>query len=59
MHIALNQLCHLVTYHGPMPASDMLKDFDHFSKESFLQAITSPNPTRNNRESAMEKKLSH
>lgn len=44
MHIALNQLCHLVTYHGPMPASDMLKYFDHFSKESFFQAITSPNP---------------
>jgi muramoyltetrapeptide carboxypeptidase len=41
IHIALNQKCDLVTLHGPMAASDMIGDFDDFSRNSYLKAITS------------------
>ncbi|MBU3191729.1 LD-carboxypeptidase [Clostridium bowmanii] len=44
IHIVLNQKCDLITFHGPMAASDMLGDFDEFSKKSYLNAITSINP---------------
>jgi muramoyltetrapeptide carboxypeptidase len=44
VHIALNQKCDLITFHGPMVASDMLGNFDEFSKESYLKAITSIEP---------------
>lgn len=44
IHIALNQNCNLVTFHGPMAASDMLDEFDEFSKESYLTALTSNMP---------------
>lgn len=37
LHIAFNQLSHLVTYHGPM-AIDMI---DEFTKKSFLSTIQS------------------
>ncbi len=41
IHIALNQICNLITFHGPMTVSDMIEDFDEFSKESYLKAISS------------------
>lgn len=44
IHIAFNQKCDLITIHGPMAASDMLEDFDNFSKESYFKAITSTKP---------------
>lgn len=44
IHIALNQRCDLITFHGPMAASDMIDGFDEFSKESYLKAITSVEP---------------
>ncbi|HWO75912.1 MAG TPA: LD-carboxypeptidase [Bacillus sp. (in: firmicutes)] len=44
LHIALNQRCKMVTLHSPMPASDMLRDFDEYSAEGFLQAISSSEP---------------
>ncbi|MGE5678949.1 MAG: S66 peptidase family protein [Pseudomonadota bacterium] len=44
IHIALNQLCGLVTIHGPMPSSDMLEDFDDFSKCSLFRTIMSSEP---------------
>ena len=44
IHIALNQKCDLITFHGPMAASDMLEDFDEFSKKSYINAITSIKP---------------
>jgi muramoyltetrapeptide carboxypeptidase len=44
IHIALNQKCDLITFHGPMVASDMLGKFDEFSKKSYLNAITSIKP---------------
>ncbi len=39
IHIAFNQLSNLVTFHGPMAASDMVEDFGDFSKGSLLNSI--------------------
>lgn len=44
IHIALNQICDLITFHGPMPASDMIDGFNEFSRQSYLNAITSNKP---------------
>jgi muramoyltetrapeptide carboxypeptidase len=41
LHIVLNQRCDIITFHGPMVASDMIDDFDEFSKQSYFRAITS------------------
>lgn len=39
LHIAFTQISGLVTYHGPMAASDIIGDFDGFSKDSLLKII--------------------
>lgn len=44
IHIALNQICDMVTFHGPMPSTDMIPEFDDFSKKSFLDSVTSAEP---------------
>lgn len=44
IHIALNQLCRLVTFHGPMASTDMIPEFDSFSEKSFLSAVMSDKP---------------
>lgn len=44
IHIALNQICSMVTFHGPMPSTDMIPEFNSFSKDSFLGAVTSEKP---------------
>ncbi len=44
LHIALNQICKLVTFHGPMASTDMIPEFDSFSRSSFLSAVTSTEP---------------
>lgn len=44
LHIAFNQICGMATFHGPMGASDLSKEFDAFSRESLLRAITCPEP---------------
>lgn len=44
IHTALNQISNLVTFHGPMPSSDMLEDFDVFSYNSYWNTITSTVP---------------
>ena len=46
LHIALNQICKMVTLHSPMPASDMLRNFDEYSAAGFLQAISLPEPLK-------------
>ncbi len=40
IHIALNQICDMVTFHGPMPSTDMMPEFNSFSKDSFLRVVT-------------------
>ncbi|SDL06724.1 S66 peptidase family protein [Natronincola ferrireducens] len=42
LHLYMNQRCKLVTFHGPMAASDIAGGLDDFSKEYFLKAITKP-----------------
>lgn len=39
LHIAMNKYSNLVTFHGPMVASDMIGDFSQFSKESLYNLI--------------------
>lgn len=39
IHIALNQICNLITFHGPMASTDMLEDFDEFTKKSLFDCI--------------------
>lgn len=39
LHIALGQFCELVTFHGPMVTSNMLDDYDEYTRESFLAAL--------------------
>lgn len=44
IHVALYRKCKLITFHGPMVASDMIDEFDDFSKESYLKAVTVAEP---------------
>lgn len=39
MHLAFTQQCGLVTFHGPMVASNMTDQFDFETRESFFQAL--------------------
>ncbi len=40
LHIALNQICDLVTYHAPMPSTEMIgENFDAYSKEWLHKAM--------------------
>ncbi|MGN0733122.1 MAG: LD-carboxypeptidase [Emergencia sp.] len=39
LHLALNQNCDLVTFHGPMVSSNMVDSFDEDTKTSFFEAI--------------------
>lgn len=41
LHIAFNQQCDLVTFHGPMVSSNMLYKFDDETKRSFFKTINS------------------
>lgn len=44
LHIAFTQISNLVTYHGPMVASDMIGDFSEFSKDNLFKAIMNKAP---------------
>lgn len=39
LHIGINQISNVVTFHGPMVSSDMVECFDSFSKESLYNFI--------------------
>jgi len=39
LHIVFNQICNLITFHGPMVSSDIIGNFQDFSKESLFKAI--------------------
>ena len=43
LQIALTQISGLVTYHGPMAASDIIGDFNNLSKESLFNTIMNKN----------------
>ncbi len=44
LHIAFTQIADLVTYHGPMVASDMIGNFSQFSKNNLYKAIMETDP---------------
>ena len=39
LHIVFNQKCNLGTYHGPMVKSNMINDFNDYTKASFFTAL--------------------
>ncbi|WP_028828697.1 S66 peptidase family protein [Proteocatella sphenisci] len=39
MHLAINQSCNFVTFHGPMVSSNMVDEFDNLTKESFFKTL--------------------
>lgn len=39
IHIAINQICDLVTFHGPMVTSNMVEKFDEFTRNYLLDFI--------------------
>ncbi|MDD6043399.1 MAG: LD-carboxypeptidase [Eubacteriaceae bacterium] len=43
-HLAFNQLCDMVTFHGPMVSSNILENFDSETEESFFQALNADEP---------------
>lgn len=43
LHVALNQKCDLVTFHGPMVKSNMLSKYDDFTEKSFELALNMEN----------------
>ncbi|MBU5676226.1 LD-carboxypeptidase [Alkaliphilus sp. MSJ-5] len=47
LHMAINQISNLVTFHGPMASSDIAEGLDDFSKKEFLRAIMEPQPMGN------------
>ncbi|SCY79957.1 S66 peptidase family protein [Alkaliphilus peptidifermentans] len=44
LHLAMNQICQLITFHGPMAASDIAGGLDDYSKEHIIKAIMEPTP---------------
>ena len=46
LHIAINQVCRLVTFHGPMVSSDIAGGLDDFTEKEFLRAIMRPEPMK-------------
>lgn len=47
LHIAITRFSQLITFHGPMVASDMLGDFNQFSKKSLFNFIMEGEYLRN------------
>ncbi|MDR5659482.1 LD-carboxypeptidase [Serpentinicella sp. ANB-PHB4] len=44
LHTAFNQICNLVTFHGPMAASNMSDNIDYFTIKSLVKAVTMTKP---------------
>lgn len=40
LHIAFNQICNLITYHGPMVSTELINEFDEFSIDNILNHIS-------------------
>ena len=57
LNVVFNQKCELGTYHGPMIRSNMLYDFNEFTKKSFLFSINKKNGEKWELENPNSKKL--
>lgn len=44
LHIVLNQKCNLITYHGPMPSTELYKSLDSFTKGYFIDSLFTSKP---------------
>ncbi len=44
LHIAINQACKLVTFHGPMPSTELYKDIDSYTMEYYFNNIFADSP---------------
>ncbi len=44
LHLAMNQISKLVTFHGPMGSSDIAGGLDDFTREGFLKAVMGSSP---------------
>ena len=44
LHIAINQRCNLVTFHGPMPATELCKGIDEYTKYYYEKSIFTNEP---------------
>lgn len=44
LHIAFNQLCDLVTFHGPMATIEVYKGMDEYTEGYLLRALTNKEP---------------
>ncbi|MDO5292070.1 MAG: LD-carboxypeptidase [bacterium] len=41
-HLAFHRLCDFITFHGPMVSSNMINDYDEYTKQCFEEAISMP-----------------
>ena len=44
LHIAINQMCNLITFHGPMPSTELYKGIDGYTMEYYLMNIFEGKP---------------
>lgn len=44
LHIAFNQTCELITFHGPMPSTELYKGVDSYTMDHYLNSIFSDKP---------------
>ncbi len=44
LHIAINQKCDLITFHGPMPSTELYTDVDEYTKHYYEKNIFSNEP---------------
>lgn len=40
LHLVFNQLCNMVTFHGPMVSSNMISEFDGYTRKSFMDTLS-------------------
>lgn len=44
LHIAFNQICNIVTFHSPMPSTELYNNVDSYTMDSYIDNIFSENP---------------
>ncbi len=44
IHVVLNKVCELVTFHGPMATTEVSKGMDDFTTDSLLKSLTCDDP---------------
>ncbi|MDD4568792.1 MAG: LD-carboxypeptidase [Tepidanaerobacteraceae bacterium] len=40
LHLVFNQICNMITFHGPMVSSNMISEFDDYTRESFMDTLS-------------------